>query len=386
MKKLLLYAITLAVAFPALAELEGNGYYRVQNAYTKRYCYLRDNRGSYDKVTTTADVAALHLYKGLDRAISDPSSVFYVSKAPTGEYKYDIAGQGTSIHSFMDMYLDIRPDRKPYDGIPCYNIYATDSGVVRYLGDVRGDMNNEKGMASVDAIGDDRKWYFDPLNAETDQYFGILPTVEANDRYYYPLYAAFPFSAYSEGVKFYVIDKIDARGAAVLKEITGTVPASTPVIVECSSPYVWGNKLNVGGTAVSGVASGNLLKGVYFDNSSVTHYNRTAYNKQTMRLLGVKDGHLAFVEGNIDFLPANQAYLQLTAVDQYATQDFVVMTPEQYDETMAVSVIPVSSTVDVYGLDGCLVKSGILKEDVPSLGKGLYILRSGNITEKLIVR
>ncbi|MDE7096516.1 MAG: hypothetical protein K2O47_03390, partial [Muribaculaceae bacterium] len=131
----------------------------------------------------------------------------------------------------------------------------------------------------------------------------------------------------------------------------------------------------------------NLLKGVCFDNNDVIHYNRTPFDKKSMRVLTVKNGKLVFGEGNYDFVPRNQAYLQLTDVSQYNTSDFVVMTEEEYKkEFSAVETIPVSVPVDVYGLDGRLIKSGIFKDDVSSLGKGLYIIRYGEVSEKLIVR
>ena len=47
---------------PLFADLNGNGYYRVQSAYTKRYAYLTDNKGSYNIPTTSADVGALELF------------------------------------------------------------------------------------------------------------------------------------------------------------------------------------------------------------------------------------------------------------------------------------------------------------------------------------
>ncbi len=387
MNKLLLLSLSALISLPALAAIEGDGYYRVQNAYTKRYAYLMDDKGSYSVSTSTADVGALHLYYDKERVLSDPASVFYVEEAPQGNYYYDICGQGTSIHTFMDEYLSVYPDRTPYDGQPTYAIYASKSGVVKYLGDIWDHPGEDEGLASVDATGDATRWYFDPIEASSDQYFGVLPTVEAEGKYYAPMYASFPFSAYSEGVKFYTISEIDARGAAIINEVDGTVPGATPVVVECSSDLPTDNRLNVGGTA--GKVGGNMLKGVYFDNPlNNKHYNRTAFDKETMRVLGVaQDGRVAFVRGNYEFIPRNQAYLQLTDPAQYATDEFILMTSEQRDaEFAAVAVLPVSASVDVYSLDGRLLKSGVAKSEVSSLGKGLYILKSGNSSEKMIVR
>ena len=113
MKRLLLYAILAACALPTLADINGNGYYRVQNAFTKRYAYLLDNKGSWSISSSTADVGALGLYSNEERVFSDPSGVFYVESAPQGNNFYDIAGQGTSIHGFMNEYVNIAEDPKP---------------------------------------------------------------------------------------------------------------------------------------------------------------------------------------------------------------------------------------------------------------------------------
>ena len=387
MKKLLLYTLTALFALPAFAEITGNGYYRVQNASTKRYAYLTDNKGSYSISSSTADVGALQLYADPERVVSDPASVFFVEEAPQGNYFYDICGQGTSIHSFMNEYLSVYPYRKPYDGVTAYSIYATKSGVVKYLGDIWDDLKKDEGLASADASGDPSRWFFHPINADSDQYFGVATSIEAEGKYYAPMFAGFPFSAYSEGIKFYTISEVDSRGAAIIAEVEGSVPASTPVIIECSTSQPSSNRLNVGGKAEK--ISGNMLKGVYFDNPLTNrHYNRTPFDQETMRVLGVTaEGRPAFVRGDYEFIPRNQAYLQLTDPAQYGVDEFILMTSEEREaEFNAVSVIPASETVSVYSLDGRLVKAGVSKADVPSLGKGMYILRSGDSSEKMIVR
>ncbi|MDE6549418.1 MAG: T9SS type A sorting domain-containing protein [Muribaculaceae bacterium] len=386
MKKLLLYTLTALFALPALADINGNGYYRVQNAYTKRYAYLTDNKGSYDVYTSTADVGALQLFADPERVLSDPASVFFLELAPQGNSYYDIHGQGTSIHGFMNEYLSIMSFRQPYDGQTAYSVYASKSGMVKYLSDIEKNQKDEEGLASVDGSGDACKWYFHPIDGNTEQYFGVAPSVEAQGKFYAPMFAGFPFSAQSEGVKFYTINEIDHRGAAIINEVEGTIPASTPVIIECSTSQAASNRLNIGGSAEA--VGNNLLKGVYFDNPLPNrHYNRTPFNKETMRVLGVgSDGRAAFVRGDYDFIPRNQAYLQLTDPVQYDVDEFILMTDEQrIEELDAVAVIPVTETVSVYSIEGRLVNAGISKADVPSLGKGMYILKSGQTSEKMIV-
>lgn len=386
MKRLLLYALVASMALPALAELNGDGYYRVQNAYTKRYAYLLDNTGSYNEAASSADVGALELYLDKDRVLSDPATVFYIEVAPRGNDYYDIYGQGTSIHTFMNEYLSVVPTRQPYEGRNAYYIYASKSGISKYLGDRRAELDMDKGLASVDCTGEERKWFFNSLSADSDEYFGILPTVQADGVNYAPFFAYFSFDTYSEGMKVYTVTDIDVRGGAIINEISGTVPSATPVIIECQGSNPSENRINIGGPAEP--VSVNRLGGVFFDNSSANHYNRTKFDKETMRVLGVgKDGRLAFVKGDYDYIPRNQAYLQLTDPEQYGVEEFLVLTEAQREvELNAVAVIPVSATVDVYSLDGRLVKSGIAKEDVSSLGKGLYLLRGAGVTEKHIVR
>lgn len=391
MKKLLLFAMIAMSAQLAFADFNANGYYRVRNAYTQRYAYLLDNKGSVDYNASTADVRALQLFTDPQRVLHDPASVFYIQKAPSSKNQIDIAGQGTSVYGFLEMYVNYLAESKPYNGNQTYLIWGSLSGVAKYLGDTWSNPSDDDGLASVDAKGDCRKWLILPLEGDTDEYFGVLPSVTVGSKHYQPYYASFPFSAKSEGMKFYTITNIDDRGVVVYEEVNGVVPAGTPVIVECSGTTPAANKLNIGGSG--NAVTGNLLKGVYFDNDSRSHYNRTPYDRASMRVLGVKDGKLAFVEGDYDFIPRNQAYLQLTDASQYNTPDFLLMTLEEYEvfveenkETGVSGITAESTTVDVYGLDGRLVKAGIDKADVPSLGKGLYILRSGSKSEKVTVK
>ncbi|MDE5849531.1 MAG: hypothetical protein K2H38_05270 [Muribaculaceae bacterium] len=393
MKKLLLSAIIAMSVFPAMADLEGDGYYRVQNAVTKRYAYLLDNKGSFNAATSTVDVQALELYLGFSKACSDPSTVFYISKLnSTGSLsKYDIAGQGTSIQGFLDEVNMYIIKSKVIDGEQAYLANGDNGLMSKYLGDRNSSLTEEQGLASADVSGDRRLWYIDPVKADSsDSYFGVAPTLTCGGKYYYPMYAGFPYDAYSEGIKFYAVTKVNpwAEVPAVgLKELTGVIPAGAPVIIECSHPLPTDNRLNVGGEGEPAELSGNLLKGVYFNNDDVIHKNRKAYDRKTMRILTVKDGNLCFEVADIDYLPRNQAYLQLTEADQYNVKSFKVVSEEVYEaEYNGVSVVEDSSVVDVYSLDGRLVKAGVNKEEVPALGKGLYILRSGNNSEKAVVR
>lgn len=331
MKKILLFALLLLSVVPAFAEFNGSGYYRTQNATSGRYAYLLDNTGSYDTHTSSADVLALALYSGFLRASSDPASVFYYTLVSEDTRKgistIDIAGQGTSIHKFLDAYMKMMK-YKNIDGKMSYLLYGEKGGLVKYLGDISSSALAEEGYPSIDAQGSDRYWWVDPLSdASSASYFGIAPTLTAGGKYYYPLYAGFDFNAYSSGVKFHIISKVE-NGVAVIKPVSGVIPAATPVIVECSKPLATDNRLNIGPSGSKADVSGNKLGGVYFDNPLPTHYNRTKFDKNTMRILTVKDGKLAFyTPSDLDFLPRNQAYLKVPSGTE---KDVKVMTEDEY--------------------------------------------------------
>lgn len=323
MKTLLTLSLAALVALPAFAKLSGNGYYRVHNYRTDRYVYVLDNKGSVDYGGTTADVNALQLWKDLQKAVSDPATVIYFEKHDS---KWDLAAQGTSVNNIISAYVSIA---ERSDGT--YMCYGTKSGLAKYLGD-KYTSDDAQGEMTVDASGDVRKWWIDPVDASGDNYFGIKPTETAGSKYYRTFYASFPFSAKSSGMKFYRVSLV-SDGMAVIEEITGVVPGATPVLVECSKPLPTDNRLNIGGSAPA-LNKANKLTGVYFQNHMVTHRNLTPYDPKTMRVLGTdNDGKIAFVNpSGLQYIEANQAYLNIPS----GSPDVIrIVSQAEYDEEMA---------------------------------------------------
>lgn len=332
MKTILPLALAAVTAFSATAKLNGDGFYRVHNFKTDRYVYVKDDKGSVDYGGTTADVNALELWKDLQRAVSDPASIIYFEKH--GD-KWDLAAQGTSVSKIISTYVSIS---ERSDGT--YMCYGTKSGLAKYLGD-KYTSDADQSEMTVDAGGDVRKWWIDPVNATDDNYFGIKPTVTAGGKYYHPFYASFPFSASSTGMKFYRINLVD-NGMAVLEEITGTVPGATPVLVECSNPLPTGNRLQIGGKA-NALSGTNRLAGVYFQNHLTTHRNLTPYDSKTMRVLGVdSNGNMAFINPkDLQYIPANQCYLKVSGT----VPDVIkIVTQSQYEEQL--TKLPTGITLD----------------------------------------
>ncbi len=332
MRKLSLFFILLTTISSALAQLNGDGYYRIRNNSTKRYVYVTDNKGSLNYSTTSADMNAIQLWLGFEKASSDPATVCYIKSV--GDSKYDIQAQGTGIYEMIKSHVSLRER----NGM--YLAYASKDGVTKYLSDGEHALSLEQGVMSGEGTGDWRNWDIIPLSNAEGAYFGMKPTISLNGKHYLSFYAEFPFSFAGSGMKAMYIYKI-AYGVAVYKEITGTIPGETPIFVECSSDQIANNKLNIGGSASK--ISGNLLAGVYFDNKTKKHYNRTPNNPTTMRLLGTtSDGKLAFVKSSIDFIPANTCYLQVTA----DMPDVIPVLSEQEYLDYVASITPKSVTLN----------------------------------------
>lgn len=263
-----------------------NGYYRVHNLGTERYIYVTDNKDYYDETHDAEDFQALQLWKDANKAISDPASVIYMKRLSNG--KFDLEAQGTGVHALTGYYASVE---KKGDGI--YEVSASRAGVTKYLSD--NEMGNyDQGTIGTTGSGKYRRWVVDKIETNhAINYFGIKPTIELDGKYYQPFYAAFPFKTISTGMHVYYVRKI-AGNVATLKEISGEIPASTPVIIECTSANSSDNRIELLASSTAQLKS-NKLAGVYFCNGkrpqeSVDAY--TAFNASTMRLLTVVDGKL----------------------------------------------------------------------------------------------
>lgn len=325
-KLLIIATLCTTSAFSQIST--GDGYYRVRNADDRgRYISVVDNRGSVSVATTSADMGALKtLAGGFNRVVSDPSTIVYFLNK--GGKEYDMHTQGTSSYTIVGYTLTVKANS---DGT--YYAYASSGGMTKYLCDKAKDGVWDTGGDGVVVDNSDatRKWYLDPVTT-SNSYFGFTPDVTANGSYYKSFYAEFPFTFASSGMSAHYVSKVDeAKSAVVIKDLTSGVPAATPVIVKCSSTQASANKVNVG-ASVSGSASGNLLKGVYFCNDvpGASHRNVVNYNAATMRVLGTaSDGSLAFVKSStLTYIPANTAYI---TVSSNAPDVLKVYTQSEYD-------------------------------------------------------
>lgn len=358
------------------ADLPANGYYRVKNVMSDRYVYVLDNHGTIDIGATSADLNAIELWKGHDNTISDPATVLDFMQVNNNEY--DVTSQGTGIHNIIDYYVRVRAVNSKPD---TYLLYATNSGMTKYLCDGERNESLAEGVLSDNGNGSWRYWYLDRIDSNSDNYFGIKPGLHTADGWYEPFYAAFPYSFSSPGMKAYYVSTVDTQyGIAVLKEITGTIPPATPVMIKCPSENPTDNRLNLGGTATP--ISGNHLAGVYFHSEKHRHYNMTPYDPATMRVAAIlPDGKPGFVTADLQYLPRNKSYL---IVPQGCQETLQAMTEEEY-RTWIENRPPVAgidgATSDkeesgIYNLSGIKVSDTSRNDNLPP---GIYIINGRKI-------
>lgn len=322
------------IAVAGYANLNGNGYYRVKNYGSDRWASLIDNKAQIDKVGGNADLHAMELNNNTEEILSDPGSVIYISSVGNGVY--DVAAQGVSLRSLVDNNLKISKQGTE-NGQDVYFIYGTYSGATKYIGDANVLKKDQYGYASINVSSATfRKWYIIPVDVKTDNYFGAVPSVTSQNGLFTTLFTSFAYQPYSQNVNAYYINRV-GYGMAEMVKISGTVPAGTPVVIECAGKNVADNKLQIssGGNSLTT----NSLKGVYFDYSGYQNVNQVKYDPKTMRILGTcADGSLGFVVANIESIPANTAYLTVPAgspseikcVSTKEYDEFVSSLPENY--------------------------------------------------------
>ena len=84
-------------------------------------------------------------------------------------------------------------------------------------------------------------------------------TYKLDGKYFTTLYVDFAYTL-PEGVKAFTISKVNEQGVAVGKELTGTIPAQTPVLLEADVADVAGKTL-IPTVSDAAAPSDNLLKG-----------------------------------------------------------------------------------------------------------------------------
>lgn len=387
MKKITLLLLLACISIGTMhAQVKGNGYYRVQNVITGRYMSLttEETRG-ISMQSTTVDASALLTKKNWDDVSTDPGTIFYIENK--GGDQYNIIGQGSSLYKIINYYIRL----KYYESANVYRAWQSKSGGTVYLSDEhKYTLGKDTGYVDNNTNAT-LNWKITAVD-NVDNYLGVKPTISANGKYYASYYAGFPFSVASPNMKVYYISSIDEKeGTATYKELTGIIPASTPVIIECGSKNPAENKLKPELTNPTAVKD-NIMKGVYFCAGlrRTAHFTSTKFEPTTMRLLSVdENGSLVFnndeanaytvmiKEGTsrpykypyIKAVPHNTGYLPVSTKCPKSLK--------LVKETTGISNITLDNDnkpANVYNMEGKIVKENATS--VEGLPEGIYIFKN----------
>lgn len=387
-----LLVLGIVVASPARAQVNTDGYYRVQNVATQRWAALYDNRGKLDKSSTSADVAAIRSYYYFDRIVSDPASVIYFEKSSSG---YTLKAQGADTKTMMSgYYLQLKAVGTTGK---IYQAYGTESGYQIYLSDEKyyslRSSTVSKYNEKYDSLGyfstagaDTRNFYILPISSSGTNYFGFKPTLKVGDSYYQSFYAQFPFKFAGTGMTAYYVDQRDDYHAiARLTPITTTeIPGATPMIISCSSPDATNNRVDLL-TSTTSKVTGNLLTGVYFcstnnllptyDQFTGSHENYVLNDPSTMRLLAVENGELVLKKSTATYIPANTFYMKVTAG---SPDVYRLLLKDAFATGIDDITVEASQSDTIYNLSGQKVSD----RGTDGLPAGIYV-RDG---KKIVVR
>ena len=336
----LVFALSLAML--SFAQLAGDGFYRIKNYGTNNYIWVCDNTGSVNYAATSADMGAMQLWAGLGKAISEPASVLYLTNS--SDNKWDASAQGTGVYQMIQHFVQIQ-NVGTKDGLTFYQIYASDSGLTLFLSDV-GSWGGAYNTLGTSGTGTSRRWLFEKIDAATDSYFGVKPTLKVGDKFFAPFYADFAFSFVSVGMKAYTLDRVEGDVAIIKPVDAEVIPASTPVLVECMSENPSDNRLNLLQGSYPNMM-GNLLSGVYFCNEfrEKSKDAITVFDAAIMRVWNVNaEGKLVLGSSTSGlhvnwwgddgkrYLNANQSFLKVAAG---TVAELKVMTEGEYQVYLA---------------------------------------------------
>lgn len=387
MKKLYAVVFLIFVSLTAQAQLNGTGFYRFRNAdRTNDYISLANDKFNYTTAIGTAcgGLSQALSSAGQARALAcagryletdihmvedddciDPGSVIYAQKKNTNasNYDYNLIGQGTSLLTlttgtypgsvqlqFDNRYVTIEKSsgsgaetlytaKIELKSSTSVILYGQPSLGIRYLVDDGGKLAINASNSAANA-----KWYIEPVS-----HFNVSPEVEFGGKYYTTLYVPYAFKLSGQVEKAYVVSAIADDGTVEIGNSIAsageTVPAGTPVILECTSGATADCQLiptgsplftapNVSITADAPAASTatnytgtNILKGNYYcnqdgamtfsTNGGTSSFNANHFTARTnsMYVLGITEsGKLGFVkpDASVTAMPANKAWLEYT--------------------------------------------------------------------------
>ena len=386
MKRLMIIMLVVMSGLPMAAQLNGTGYYRIRNvANETHYIAFANDKFDYTTVISLACGGLSQAYSsaGQARAMAcagiylktdihlveddgcvNPATVIYLKKKSGSQY--DLIGQSTSL---IELTTGEYPGtfRLRFEDVFATLTRRVNSGAnSQYTASVQLKASNnalanlgtryfvdDDGYFGISEDYDDTnaKWYLEQVTS-----FNVdsASMVEYKGKYYCTMYTPFAYTLSGQTQKAWVITGINADGTLAKEEIAttgGTVPAGTPVILECGSNSPSACTLQPQGepridaeTAYTGI---NLLKGAYFCNTdgnltynrpsgtgTIAANNYTAYNASAMLVLGVSQSpagvnRLGFFPYTGDKMKSNKVWLDISGSSANANYTFDTDEPNQ---------------------------------------------------------
>lgn len=345
MKKTTILLLAAFVALIMSAQYVGPGFYRVHNVGSDSYICIRGTH--FEKKTGPDAFWPCALMQKDSAQVNDPGSIIFIPDT----IHVGLYAQGVDTHSLTTLWLDILPAPVMQHGLPTYVAYT------QYIPDPVNHPGvpfpcyfRDCGFGMTAGSGTNKPeshWWIEPVNQGSidTSYLGIRPAdvhfCDADGYYWASLCCDFPvLIPDGSGVEgAYTVREIemgeDQNYYAVPSKLCGqgeVIPAATPVLLKCASPYMSGNKLiPVGAIAnrkTMPIAS-DLLLGNYFSvfQNHCSFTDTTAmkdYIPEQATLATEKGLALGVDEkGRIGFFPqqpgsymaANTAWLNLDAAD-----------------------------------------------------------------------
>ena len=219
----------------------------LKNSFKIHTIWQRMNVAGLTEPVEGDDDAILAFYQ---EVLSDKDNVFKFGKE-TALYYMEIL---ESKQSFMDK-LNEHPEYLKY-----WNLIKQVRPEFKYYIVAEGNEMKiiSEGNTAIKNNAANTFWTLEEVNTfdVTFNAATLTEDKEGNEYYYTTLYVDFPYTL-PEGVKAYYVSTIDDKGYALTEEITGIVPAQTPVLLESENDEAALNISTTDGSAISG----NLLRG-----------------------------------------------------------------------------------------------------------------------------